>query len=227
MCSSLRSLLGFFRHSGAIATDLAASVPSVRSWKRTALPTFMSGDQLARVLAYCDRSTSAGRRDYAILLLMARLGMRANEVATLALTDIDWAEGTFQITGKGGRRTTLPLTAEVGAALADYLEHGRPQCSHREVFLRDGAPRDPFASHQTVSVIARRALARAGITGLAHYHAHVFRHTAATALLNAGATLGEIGQLLRHQDHDTTRIYAKVDLGSLRRIARPWPGAAQ
>jgi site-specific recombinase XerD len=225
MCGALRSFLRYLRSAGIVDDDLAASVPSVKTWKLSSLPSYLSNEQLAVVLDRTDRATVAGRRDFAILLLLARLGLRANEVAMMKLDDIDWNAGVFRITGKGGARATMPMPSEVGAAIADYLQHGRPSCKHREVFLRVETPIAPFASYISVSLLARRALVRAGIAGLAHKHAHVFRHTLATGMINAGATLGEIGQLLRHKDHDTTRIYAKVDLAGLRQLAQPWPGA--
>mgnify|MGYP006402735415 CR=1 FL=1 len=227
MCGALRSLLRYLHAAGIVVDDLAASVPTVKSWKLASLPTYISQEQLDIVLRKIDRTTVAGRRDYAILMLLARLGLRANEAATLTLDDIDWNTGVFHITGKGGSRVTMPLLPEVGAALADYLEHGRPSCHYREVFLRVETPVAPFPSYIAVSLLARRALRRAGIAGLAHSHAHVFRHSFATGMINAGASLGEIAQILRHQDHDTTRIYAKVDLTSLRQIAQPWPGVVQ
>ena len=227
MCCRLRSFLRYLRVERLIDDDLAASVPSIRGWKLTALPSFLSADQLQRVLDHCNRSAVAGRRDYAILLMLGRLGLRANEVATLTLDDIDWGSGLFQICGKGGRRVTMPMPPDVGTALADYLQHGRPKCEYRAVFLRVETPCIPFSSYMPVSLIARRALLRADVTGLAHGHAHVFRHTVATNMIRAGATLTAIGQLLRHQDHDTTRVYAKVDLPSLRLLSQPWPGAVQ
>jgi len=227
MCGALRAFLRYLRSTGIVDDDLAASVPSVKAWKLSSLPSYLSNEQLALVLDRIDRTTTAGRRDYAVLLLLGRLGLRANEVATLRLDDIDWTAGVFRITGKGGGRATMPMPSEVGAAIADYLQHGRPSCKHREVFLRVETPIAPFASYIPVSLLARRALTRAGITGLKHNHAHVFRHTLATGMINAGATLAEIGQLLRHQDHDTTRIYAKVDLVGLRQLAQRWPGAVQ
>ncbi len=202
-------------------------MPSIKGWTLTSLPTFLTADQLERVLHHCDRTTVAGRRDYAVLLLLARLGLRANEVATLTLDDIDWASGLFRIHGKGGRRATMPLPPDVGAAIADYLQHARPACEHREVFLRVETPCVPFATYAPVSLIARRALIRSGITEIARKHAHVFRHTLATDMVRAGATLTEIGQILRHQDHDATRVYAKVDLPSLRLLSQLWPGEVQ
>lgn len=227
MCCRLRSFLRFLRAADLINDDLAFSVPSIKGWKLTTLPTFLSADQLQCVLDHCDRTTVAGRRDYAILLMLTRLGLRANEVATLTLDAIDWGSGLFQICGKGGRRASMPMPPDVGAALADYLQHGRPKCEYREVFLRVETPCIPFSSYLPVSLIARRALLRADVTGLAHGHAHVFRHTLATNMIRAGATLTEIGQLLRHQDQDTTRVYAKVDLPSLRLLSQPWPGDVQ
>jgi integrase len=162
-----------------------------------------------------------------VLLLLARLGLRANEVATLRLDDIDWAAGLFQITGKGGRRATMPMPPDVGTAIADYLQHARPACEHREVFLRVETPCVPFATYAPVSLIARRALIRAGVTGLAKRHAHVFRHTLATDMVRTGATLAEIGCVLRHQDDDATRVYSKVDLPRLRLLSQPLLGVVQ
>ena len=227
MCCRLRSFLRYLKAEGIADDDLAASVPSIKGWTLTSLPTFLTPEQLDRVLAHCDRTTVAGRRDYAVLLLLARLGLRANEVATLKLDDIDWAAGVFEITGKGGRRATMPMPLDVGAAIADYLRHARPVCEHREVFLRVETPCVPFASYAPVSLLARRALIRAGVTGIAKRHAHVFRHTLATDMVRAGATLAEIGHVLRHQVDDATRVYAKVDLPRLRLLSQPWPGDAQ
>lgn len=145
MCGALRSFLRYLSSAGIVDDDLAASVPSVKTWKLSSLPTYLSNEQLALVLDHIDRTTTAGRRDYAILLLLARLGLRANEVATLKLDDIDWAAGVFRITGTGGGRATMPMPSEVGAAIADYLRHGRPPSRHREVFLRVETPIAPFA----------------------------------------------------------------------------------
>jgi site-specific recombinase XerD len=226
MCSSLRAFLRYLRYANLITTDLATCVPTVRCWKFASLPTFLSAAQVRLVLDACDRQSSCGRRDYAILMMLARLGLRANEVATLLLDDLDWRSGEVLIHAKGRRQARMPLPTEVGAALAAYLQDGRPQSDSRRLFLRDSAPYAGFASASAVSMIAKSALTRAGMSGFSHMGAHLFRHSLATELLRSGATLTEIGQVLRHRDHDTTRIYAKVDINGLRDICPAWPGAA-
>lgn len=226
MCWTIRRFARYLQCQGYIATDLASSVPSVRRWRLTSLPTYLLPQQIKKVLDCCDRGTPMGLRDYAILMLLARLGLRANEITTLTLVDIDWQSGQLIVRGKGRRQDQLPLSAEVGAAIAEYLRHGRPRTDSRRVFIRDIAPHIGFGSSASVSMIAKMALERAGIDGVAHKGAHLFRHSLATQLLRAGASLTEIGQLLRHQQHDTTRIYAKVDIIALRAIALPWPGDA-
>src|SRR5215468_9183009 len=168
-----------------------------------------------------------GRRDYAILMMLAKLGLRANEVATLALDDIDWRSGEMLIYAKGRQRAPMPIPPDVGTAVVAYLRDGRPKSSCRRLFLRMRAPRVGFAAHYAITMIAKTALERAGIRGFAHQGAHLFRHSLATELLKSGATLSEIGQLLRHKSHDTTRIYAKVDIDALRALSLPWPGGAQ
>jgi site-specific recombinase XerD len=226
MCSAVRAFMRFLQYRGYIATDLASFVPGVRAWRLTSLPTYLLPDQVQTVLDCCDRHTPIGRRDYAIALLLARIGLRANEVALLTLDDIDWRIGQLTVHGKGRRRAELPLPAEVGAAMVDYIKHGRPQSGSRRMFLRQLAPHTGFASSSAVSMIATMALTRAGIDNVSHKGAHLFRHSLATQLLRAGASLTQIGQVLRHQDHDTTRIYAKVDIVSLRTLGLPWPGGA-
>ena len=168
-----------------------------------------------------------GRRDYAILMMLARLGLRADEVVTLTLDDIDWRSGEMLLSAKGRQRARMPIPPDVGAAVVAYLRDGRPTSSSRRVFLRTLAPPMGFASGSAITMIAKTALERAGIHGCAHHGAHVFRHSLATELLRSGATLSEIGQLLRHESHDTTRIYAKVDVETLRTLSLPWPGGAQ
>jgi site-specific recombinase XerD len=224
MCSAVRAFMRFLQYRGYIATDLASFVPGVRAWRLTSLPTYLLPDQVQTVLDCCDRHTPIGRRDYAIALLLARIGLRANEVALLTLDDIDWRIGQLTVHGKGRRRAELPLPAEVGAAMVDYIKHGRPQSGSRRMFLRQLVPHTGFASSAAVSMIATMALTRAGIDNVSHKGAHLFRHSLATQLLRAGASLTQIGQVLRHQDHDTTRIYAKVDIVSLRTLGLPWPG---
>ena len=226
LSSALRSFLRYARYRDAIRLDLAAVVPCVANWSRPAIPRGIAPEQVRRLLSHIDRGTAVGRRDYAILLLLARLGLRAGEVAFLELEDIDWAGGCLSIHGKGGRRNQLPLPQEVGAALAAYLQDGRPRSASRRVFLRAKAPIRGFLGQSTVGTIVRHALRRAGIdaptTG-----AHQFRHGLATEMLRHGASLGQIGDLLGHQSPQTTTIYAKVDLEGLRPLALPWPGGAR
>jgi site-specific recombinase XerD len=227
MCSSLRAFLRYLHHKGLNPAPLAGCVPSIREWKLASLPTYLSAEQVQNVLNACDRASSAGRRDYAILMMLAKLGLRANEIATLGLDDIDWRSGEMCIRAKGRQRAQMPITADVGAAVVDYLRDGRPKSSCRRLFLRTRAPRIGFTSSCAIAKIAKTALARVGIWGFARQGAHLFRHSLATELLRSGATLSEIGQLLRHKNHDTTRIYAKVDIDTLRTLSLPWPGGAQ
>jgi integrase len=168
-----------------------------------------------------------GRRDYAILMMLAKLGLRADEVATLTLDDIDWRAGEMHVRAKGRQRARMPLPPDVVAAVVAYLRDGRPKSSSRRLFVRTLAPHVGFASGSAITWIAKTALDRAGVRGCAHRGAHVFRHSLATELLRSGATLTEIGQLLRHESHDTTRIYAKVDIEALRTLSLPWPGGSR
>ena len=226
MTTALRSFLRFARYRGDITLDLAACVPTVASWSLSVLPRALPPEHVKQVLQHCDRQTTVGRRDYAILLLLARLGLRSCEVAGLNLEDIDWKNGVFSVLGKGGRSSQLPLPADVGKAIAAYLKHGRARSSSsRRVFLRARAPAVEFTS-MAVRDVVKRALARAGIDS-PRKGAHQLRHALATGMLKRGASLSEIGELLRHQNPDTTRIYAKVDLIALRALAMPWPGGGR
>jgi site-specific recombinase XerD len=227
MCWTLRAFMRYLQYRGHIVADLASSVPAVKTWRFASLPKYLPPQQVHEVLDSCDRHSPIGRRDYAILLLLSRIGLRANEVALLTLDDIDWRSGQLTVQGKGGLCAQMPLPVEVGTAIADYLQHGRPPSDSRRVFLRDLAPHSGFASSAGISVVAKTALTRAGIDGVPHKGAHLFRHSLATQLLRAGASLTEIGQVLRHQHHDSTRIYAKVDITALRTLGLPWPGGAQ
>ena len=224
MCWALRAFLRYLYCKGLNPLALAGCVPSIRRWRQASLPTYLSAAQVQKVLDGCDQTTALGRRDYAIILMLARLGLRANEVATLTLDDIDWRTGTMRIYAKGRQYTRMPMTVEIGAALVAILRHDRLGSSSRHVFLRILAPHRGFASGRAVTMIAKAALERAGIRGFAHQGAHLFRHSLATELLGAGATLSQIGQLLRHEHHDTTRIYAKVDIEALRAMSVSWPG---
>jgi site-specific recombinase XerD len=227
MCWSLRAFLRYLHHRGLNTRALAGCVPSIRRWKLATLPTYLPAAQVQKALDSCDQATAMGRRDYAILIMLAKLGLRASEVATLTLDDLDWRAGEMHIRAKGRQRARMPMPPDVGAAIAAYLRNGRPKSSCRRLFLRTLAPYAGFASGTTITWIAKTALDRAGVQGCAHRGTHIFRHSLATELLRSGATLTEIGQLLQHEDHDTTRIYAKVDIEALRTLSLPWPGGVR
>lgn len=222
--TTLRSFLCFLRQRGTIKTDLAAALFGVAYWRFSHLPKSLPPEQVERLLRSCDRSTPSGRRDYAILLLLARLGLRGGEVLAMTLDDLDWECGDILVRGKGQRLERLPLPKEVGAALVHYLRHGRPACSTRKVFIRLKAPRHGLRL-SAICCVVRRALQRAGLDP-EFKGAHLLRHSLATKMLRRGASLGEIGQLLRHRQPTTTQIYAKVDIEALRGIALPWMGGA-
>ena len=219
--TGLRALLRFLYLDGQITAPLAGAVPSAACWQLAALPRGISPAELALLIDGCDRRTVAGRRDLAILLVLARLGLRAGEVAALELGDINWRQGQIIVRGKGSRRDSLPLPADAGEAMAGWLAGGRPRnAAGPAVFVRLRPPHGQLAS-TSVSYVVRRACARAGIAAAG---AHRLRHTAAASMLAAGGTLAEIGQVLRHARPGTTAIYAKADLLALSPLARPWPG---
>ncbi|MCK3777342.1 site-specific integrase [Ensifer sesbaniae] len=226
MTTALRSFLSYARYNGDITSDLAAAVPIVANWRLSSIPRAIGRDDVTRLLASIDRQTPMGRRDYAMILMLARLGLRSSEVITLELGDIDWVAGQIRVRGKSGQRNDLPLSADVGEAIADYLRNGRPRSACRRVFLRDKAPIRGFDGPSGFGCAIRRRLQRAGInaptTG-----AHQFRHGLASEMLRGGASLGEIGEVLGHRHVETTAIYAKVDLNALRTLAVVWPGAVQ
>jgi site-specific recombinase XerD len=221
--AELRSLLRFLFLMGLTPLPLATAVPPVAGWHDTALPAGISAENVQRLLDGCDRNTPSGIRDFAILTLVARLGLRSAEVARLELGDIDWRAGEIIVRGKARRQDHLPLPSDVGEALSAYLCHARPAAPIRQVFLARKAPTRAIRP-DLVSDVARRACDRARVPRVG---AHRLRHALATDLLRRGATLVEVGQILRHRDLATTAVYAKVDLGSLRSVALPWPGAAQ
>ncbi len=226
MTTVLRSFLRYVRYRGDITLDLAAAVPVVANWSMQSIPRGISAGQTRKLLASIDRRTAVGRRDYAILLMLARLGLRSSEVAFLELDDIDWDAGQLNVRTNGGQRIELPLSADVGKAIAAYLQHGRPKSASRRVFLRARARITGFRGPSGLGCIVRRALQRAGIdaptTG-----AHQFRHGLATQMLNHGASLSEIGEVLGHRHPQTTMIYTRVDIKALRKLALPWPGGAR
>lgn len=220
--STLRSFLRFLWQTGVTAADLTAAIPPVRRWRLADVPKYLARDEVTRVLNACDRSSPVGRRDYAILLLLARLGLRGGEVVRLELDDIDWHTGALTVRGKGSVRSQLPLPSDVGEAVATYLRCDRPRCATRRVFVRARAPHRGLGHPSTVSTLVRMALTRAAVNAPLK-GAHVLRHSLATDLLRRGASLADIGDVLRHQQPNTTEIYAKVDITGLRLLAQPWP----
>lgn len=223
LVSGLRSFLRFLLAEGLIAGPLAQAVPSYASWRAAGLPKFLTAEETARLLASCDRRTAIGRRDYAVLVVLARLGLRAGEVAALRLDDLDWRAGELRVHGKPRREERLPLPDDVGRAIAAYLRRGRPRVESRAVFVRAVAPLVGLTP-TGVTWVAYAACDRAG---LPRAGAHRLRHTAATQVLRGGGSLVEVGQLLGHRRLATTAIYAKVDQASLAALARPWPGSAR
>lgn len=222
--TALRSFLRFLHQRGIIKTDLAAALPGVAHWRFSHVPKSLSPEQVEQLLRGCDRSTPSGQRDYAILLLLARLGLRGGEVLAMTLDDLDWEHGEIVVRGKGQRLERLPLPRDVGRALVNYLRHVRPTCPARHVFIRLKAPLCGLRL-SAICCVVRRALKRAGLNP-DFKGAHLLRHSLATTMLRRGASLGEIGQLLRHKQATTTQIYAKVDIKALRSIALPWMGGA-
>jgi integrase len=222
MVTRLRALLRFLHLDGEVDRDLAGVVPSVASWRLASLVKALDARSVARLLSSCDRRTRVGRRDFAIVTVLSRLGLRAGEVAALRLSDVDWRVGELLIRGKGSRQERLPLPDDVGVALAGWLAHGRPRCQSAFLFTGLRAPLGGL-SPGAVSQIVRRACQRAGLPLVS---AHRLRHTAATEMLRAGGNLTEVGQVLRHRGRDVTSIYAKVDRLALAVVVQPWPGAA-
>ena len=222
MGSALRSFLRFLFLHGETTIDLSLALLTVRSWRLVGVPAHISSEEAGQLLCSCDRSSGVGRRDYAILLLLARLGLRGGEVVALELGDLHWRDGEIHVRGKGLVRDRLPLLVEVGEALVQYLQHGRPTSECRRVFLRQRAPYRGLGHPSTVSTIVARALDRAGLTP-AQRGAHLLRHSLATEMIRHGASMSEIGQVLRHRSPNTTEIYAKVDFDALRDVAMPWP----
>jgi site-specific recombinase XerD len=223
--AALRSFLRFCFVNGTTARDLSTAVPQVGRWQSANAAPFLMGKEVEQVIAVAERSTTRGRRDFAILLLLARLGLRASEVLALELDDIRWEAGEIVVRGKGRLHDCLPLLVDVGEALSLYLRTARGPSSSRRVFLRQIAPRVGLTQPSGVSKIARDAMRRAGLLPSGRAGGHVFRHSLASRMIQNGASLPEISQVLRHRSTSTTQLYAKLDLDGLRGVAMPWPGA--
>lgn len=220
---AVRSFLNYARYCGDIEQDLTTAVPSVANWSMPSIPRAITTDQVDQLLDSIDLGTPAGLRDYAIVLLLARLGLRACEIAFLELDYIDWNAGILTICKKGGYLSKYPMSGEVGRALAAYLQNGRPSHASRYVFLRTVAPIGPFRGASSIGAVIKHRLERTTIQAPTK-GAHQFRHGLATDMLSKGASLGEIGDLLGHHHPSSTMIYIKSDIEKLRTLAMPWPG---
>jgi integrase/recombinase XerD len=226
---ALRSLLRFLFLRGVTPRDLSPAVPLVRTYRQSTVPAVLAPEEVESILSSTDRSTPRGRRDYAILLLLARLGLRAAEIVSLELSDINWRTGEILVRGKGSRLDHVPLIADVGEAVALYLRKDRGASISRQVFLRLIPPRVGLTTSSSIDHIVRSSLARAGVRPRHRCVAHLFRHSLATRMIRQGASIAEIAGVLRHRSQSTTAIYAKVSFDALRTVARPWPirGGAQ
>lgn len=225
LTAALKSFLRFLFLDGWTASDLSTAVPPVRRWRLAAIPPFLTPEEVERVIAATDHSTVGGCRAFAILLLLARLGLRAGEVVALELDDIRWTVGEIVVRGKGRVHSCLPLLDDVGEALVLYLREARAQSASRRVFLRRHAPHVGLSGPAAVGKIVRQALRRAGVQPAGRVGAHIFRHSLATQMIRRGASLEEISQVLRHRSVDSTQLYAKVEFEALRGVALPWPTA--
>jgi integrase/recombinase XerD len=222
LAQALRSFLRYARYCGALHQDLQGAVPSIASWRLSSIPKLIPPAHIRCLLERCDRSTPKGRRDYAILLLLVRLGLRSGEIARLELDDIDWRAGCLRVRGKG-TPGQLPLPVDVGRAIAAYLRNGRPSCPSRRLFLRVEAPIVGFRHSSAIGSMIRRLIRRTQLD-FPTRGTHQFRHALASQMLRGGACLSEIGEVLRHRTVNVTQIYAKVDLDRLRTLALRWPG---
>jgi site-specific recombinase XerD len=224
MVTAIRSYLRFLKFRGEAQIDMAGGVLAFANWRGAQLPETLTKAQLKALFRTCNRRTAVGRRDYALLLLLARTGLRASEVHKLRLQDVNWAHGEVVVHGKGRRQATIPLMQDVGNALVAYLKNGRPACQSPQLFVRAVAPYTAFKRPGTISTIVRVAALKAGLTTRCK-GAHLLRRTIATHALQAGATLPEVGELLRHRSIESTKLYAKVDHNRLRELITPWPGS--
>ncbi|MGH9587778.1 MAG: tyrosine-type recombinase/integrase [Acidobacteriaceae bacterium] len=221
--TAVRVFLRFLIAGGKCDAGLEGAIPVLAHWRLSSLPRYLQSDEVERVIASCDPNTPAGKRDRAILLLLARLGLRAGDIVQLRLGDLDWKQAGISVSGKGRRQTLMPLTQEIGDALANYIIYGRPQTTVDTLFIRSRAPFRALANHCAISMIAAQAMRRAGVVCPSRGAAHVLRHSVASSMLREGASLQEIAGVLRHRSIATTEIYAKVDVLTLRQIAQPWP----
>jgi integrase/recombinase XerD len=221
--TALRMFLRFLIAEGKCSSDMFGAVPVLAHWRLSSLPRYLQPEDVERIISSCDPDSAVGRRDRAILLLLARLGLRAGDIVKLRLNDIDWKAAVIRVSGKGRREVRLPLAQEVGWGLVGYLQNGRPRTDTDVLFVRSRAPFRAFASHSAVSVIVAKAMCRAGVICQSRGAAHVLRHSVATSMLRQGASLEDIADILRHRSIETTQIYAKVDVTALRQIAQPWP----
>ena len=220
--TSMRQYLRFLATTNRCRPGLENAVPSVPEWRLSSLPRYISDDEVNRVVASCNLNTPVGIRNHAILLLLSRLGLRAQDIVNLRIDDIDWHDGSIRVTGKSARTANLPLPQDVGDALLLYIEKARPRATEERVFMCVRAPHRPFAGSGSISSLVFYALKRAGVTSPSNQGAHLLRHSAATSMLRSGAGLDTVGAILRHGSHDTTAIYAKVDVRMLKEITQPW-----
>ncbi len=221
--TALRMFLRFLVAEGQCDSRLEAAIPVLAHWRLASLPRYLQPADVERLIASCDPASPVGLRDRAILLLLARLGLRAGDIVKLRLQDIDWKNGWIHVSGKGRLHTRLPLLQEVGQALVAYLKERRPRSETDAFFVRSRAPLQAFTSHCAVSMIVSQALRRAHVDRPSRGAAHLLRHSLATSMLRHGASLQEVAAVLRHRSIETTQIYAKVDVTALRQIAQPWP----
>jgi len=221
--TALRMFLRFLIAEGRCRAGLLGAIPVLAHWRLSSLPRYVSPEAVERVIDSCNLSSPVGKRDRAILLLLARLGLRAGDIVHMRLEDIDWKGAWVHVSGKGHRQTRLPLTQEVGDAIVSYVQEGRPRSHTDRLFLRSRAPFRGFRSHPAVSVIVATAFRRAGIIRPGRGAAHLLRHSIASSMLRQGASLQELSALLRHRSIETTQIYAKIDVTALQQIAQPWP----
>jgi integrase/recombinase XerD len=221
--TAVRSFVCYLIAEGPCPVGLEAAIPMLAHWRLSRLPRYFQPEEVEHLIASCDVATPIGKRDRAILLLLARLGLRAGDITHCQLEDIDWKGGWIHVCGKSRRPTRLPLTQEIGQAIVSYLKEARPQTTAKALFVTSRAPFRPFGSHCAVSVIVDKAIRRSGVKRPVRGAAHLLRHSVASNLLRQGSSMQDIAALLRHRSIETTQIYAKVDVTALRQIAQPWP----